>query len=311
VQGEMPVALLEMAVYSSLAMSHAWIEDIRRTMDLCMACEYNESELPNASFNQAYYGSFRRISYGYPSSKRRAQLKRDLRTARLIVDSSYHDCKPLDKLHDKFDKALKMLDKWPLSIKTPGSRKRKLPPGTFVRLDHNDDVVGIVFSHDTSKEIVTGYSEAGHFLVGSHEVTIMKKQPPLRGFRPMRLYLPYCKWTCADGREVLFNRDYNPIWQRSADGVVSPIQPDTHINYNKSEHYYNDRTTPYGGDDNTLKKCRAVLEEWNVVHQFPVLFDRLPDAIERGDARLLSPKGCLNFKKTPVMAALEIKRPLL
>jgi hypothetical protein len=26
--------------------------------------------------------------------------------------------------------------------------------------------------------------------------------------------LPYGKWTCPDGREVLFNRFYEPIWQR-------------------------------------------------------------------------------------------------
>ena len=23
---------------------------------------------------------------------------------------------------------------------------------------------------------------------------------------------PYGRWTCADGRQVLFNRGYNPIW---------------------------------------------------------------------------------------------------
>lgn len=33
--------------------------------------------------------------------------------------------------------------------------------------------------------------------------------------------LPYGLWTCDNGREVLFNRHYEPIWQRK-DGVVTP-----------------------------------------------------------------------------------------
>jgi hypothetical protein len=32
--------------------------------------------------------------------------------------------------------------------------------------------------------------------------------------RVMRRRLPYGSWTRADGREVLFNRHYQPIWQR-------------------------------------------------------------------------------------------------
>jgi hypothetical protein len=35
--------------------------------------------------------------------------------------------------------------------------------------------------------------------------------------------LPYGVWRCADGREVLFNRDYQPFLQRLA-GVVSDAQ---------------------------------------------------------------------------------------
>ncbi len=32
--------------------------------------------------------------------------------------------------------------------------------------------------------------------------------------------LPYCliKW---DGREILYNRNYKPLWERGADGVVT------------------------------------------------------------------------------------------
>jgi hypothetical protein len=32
---------------------------------------------------------------------------------------------------------------------------------------------------------------------------------------------PYGKWTCESGRQVLFDRGYRPIYQRSPDGSVS------------------------------------------------------------------------------------------
>ena len=31
--------------------------------------------------------------------------------------------------------------------------------------------------------------------------------------------MPYGMWTCADGREVLFNRFCNPIWSRAPEGA--------------------------------------------------------------------------------------------
>jgi hypothetical protein len=37
----------------------------------------------------------------------------------------------------------------------------------------------------------------------------------------LKAYTPYGKWTCEDGRQVLFNRGYEPIYQRSPDGSVS------------------------------------------------------------------------------------------
>jgi hypothetical protein len=36
-----------------------------------------------------------------------------------------------------------------------------------------------------------------------------------------RKALPYGKWTCADGREILFGRSYTPLHQRLASGEVS------------------------------------------------------------------------------------------
>jgi hypothetical protein len=37
--------------------------------------------------------------------------------------------------------------------------------------------------------------------------------------------LPYGQWVCADGRVVVFNRNYSPIWERLPDGVVQRADP--------------------------------------------------------------------------------------
>ena len=47
---------------------------------------------------------------------------------------------------------------------------------------------------------------------------------PTDDFVPSRLWLPYGYWTLADGSEVLFARDYLPMW-RVADGQVDRLDP--------------------------------------------------------------------------------------
>jgi hypothetical protein len=44
-------------------------------------------------------------------------------------------------------------------------------------------------------------------------------------FTEWRLRLPYGKWTCPDGREVLFNRDYKPILERMPGQPAKPADP--------------------------------------------------------------------------------------
>ncbi len=41
----------------------------------------------------------------------------------------------------------------------------------------------------------------------------------------MLTVLPYGVWTCADGRVMIFNRHYRPIWQRLPDGTVQRANP--------------------------------------------------------------------------------------
>jgi hypothetical protein len=77
-----------------------------------------------------------------------------------------------------------------------------------------------------------------------------RKDPTLQFLRRFltnhttRRMLPYGKWTCADGREVVFNREYQPIFQRK-DGVVSHADRNEYVkNIVKTEMYYDDGCAP-------------------------------------------------------------------
>lgn len=270
-----------------------YLQDIRGILDTWLGCEYDELSMDNAEFNQMYYSKGARSKFETnPSERRLAELKRKLREAKQIVDRSYHDCKPLEKLHQKFMMAEKSLEKWPTIKKMPDFNRLKgqLLPGTFVRLGNNKRL-GLVFHHDKRTDTVEGYTDAGHFLYGRHEVSVMRQQPTLTDFKPMRLFLPYGKWSCVDGSEVLFNRDYSPIWERSVTGKISPISPDTYIQYINTVHYFDSGSAPYYGNQRSLETCMGVLEDWGVSGKYPKVLDLLQAALEAGDLGLLSPKG--------------------
>jgi hypothetical protein len=53
---------------------------------------------------------------------------------------------------------------------------------------------------------------------------------------------PYGIWTCADGRQVLFNRDYTPILQRYPGQYCQPADPSEWVNFVEQRWFYNDGT---------------------------------------------------------------------
>ena len=85
-----------------------------------------------------------------------------------------------------------------------------------------------------------------------------KKRPD----KSPRATLPYGIWTCADGREVLFNRYYKPIKQRTADGTVSVPSPTDTVPWIKQVWFYDDATVPRR-DTKTRKLCQGILSAWN------------------------------------------------
>ena len=75
--------------------------------------------------------------------------------------------------------------------------------------------------------------------------------------------LPYGKWMCPDGREVLFNRHYAPIRQRGADGIVSEADGSEWVRFVHQEWFYNDRN-PVPMDSDTVTRCIDMLKSWGV-----------------------------------------------
>ena len=272
--------------YHKRARNH--VQDIRSILDDWMGCEYSESELGNEKFNNIYYGRKARILKVVPSLGRTAELKRMLRRIGNIVERSYHSCKPVEKLQTKIGKALESLDKWPKTARGFNSWGKNFFAGKFVRVKGTKQI-GLVIYHDVIHKTVELYGDGGYFVAGSEEVSTLKKQPSISDFRPMRLHLPYGKWKCEDGVEVLFNRDYCPLWKREKDGKISQPQPDSRVGYLSSEFYFDDATAPYYSNPVTAIACLNVLNEWGILDKSNLLLDRLPQAVEERDVSILSP----------------------
>ena len=83
-----------------------------------------------------------------------------------------------------------------------------------------------------------------------------------------RCWLPYGKWICADGREVLFNRFYEPIWERPPGGSARRADPEEWVPYQHQEWFFKDRSSPWCRGEGqqrataTLVRCLGVLKEF-------------------------------------------------
>lgn len=69
---------------------------------------------------------------------------------------------------------------------------------------------------------------------------------------------PYGVWTCADGREVLFNRFYEPIWQRLPGEDPKPADPHERVKWVKQDYFYDD------GSRDLERRARAALRSWGL-----------------------------------------------
>jgi hypothetical protein len=86
-------------------------------------------------------------------------------------------------------------------------------------------------------------------------------------YREFRLRCPYGMWRCADGREVLFNREYWPILERRPGERAKPADPNEWVRWIEQEHFFDDANSPWHRRRpktaaQTLARCNRVLAEW-------------------------------------------------
>lgn len=73
--------------------------------------------------------------------------------------------------------------------------------------------------------------------------------------------LPYGRWTCASGRIVLFNRFYEPIWDKQPGGDWTPANPAEWVTEAGSQEWFYDDATP---EAQKRRLAQAVLDEAKV-----------------------------------------------
>lgn len=97
---------------------------------------------------------------------------------------------------------------------------RRDKPGTIVRdKSYGSNALGYLLQagRPTSVLFDAGRAERADFEVATPTT-------PPEDFIPSRLWLPYGFWTLRDGSDVLFSRDYLPLW-RIVGGVVERLDP--------------------------------------------------------------------------------------
>ena len=72
---------------------------------------------------------------------------------------------------------------------------------------------------------------------------------------------PHGKWTLTDGREIIFARSYEPLWQRRH-GQVS-VAPDEWFRIARREYFFDDWPQYYQQHDG-CSRLREVLSQWGL-----------------------------------------------
>jgi hypothetical protein len=109
-------------------------------------------------------------------------------------------------------------------------------------------------------------TDGGQAYFSRSEVSILNE--PLHALFPMRATLPYGKWICADGKEVLFNRDFQPIWEKSPAEMPRPTDRDAQYEHVKEKWFFGDRDPPWS-NERSLRRCLEARRAFGV-----------PDSIE-------------------------------
>ena len=67
----------------------------------------------------------------------------------------------------------------------------------------------------------------------------------------------YGRWRCSDGREVLFNRSYRPLWERRPGQPVAMANPKEWVDWDTETFFWKDGR-------GTTKRGLRLLREWGI-----------------------------------------------
>ena len=102
--------------------------------------------------------------------------------------------------------------------------------------------------------------------------------------------MPYGIWTCADGREVLFDRTYTPICERYPGQPAVMADRDEWVHWGQQDWFYDDATKDKRG------AAMAVLAQWGMIQ--PVL-ERADQLYALSPARSRSLRPPSNRRQQP------------
>jgi hypothetical protein len=283
--------VLKAATYNHKRASRP-LKEVANLLDEWVQREYNRQEMSDEIFFNLYFADVDTESEVLPSYERKAELIQMCRKAQSIVTNEYHDCGPVRGLLRKLDIVIKWLAVWPAAKPQHqyGNAGVAISGGTLIKIKSSKKPA-ILIQHQTRNKTVICYTDKGPMTAARFEVIVPKDQSLLKDFKPMRLWLPYGKWILGDGIEVLFNRDYCPLWAKSPNGSVIPLDPDVWVEKNvQEEYFFNDRTAPWHGNKRSFADCFAALKEWGVEKLNSGPLRLLSTAIATGDTDTLRPK---------------------
>lgn len=205
-----------------------------------------------------YYGDNPHDAFITPTDAFKHELVQKCRKSIQIIKKCYNECEPVRYICKKLEQAIIYINSWP-ELKRESHKalfKKRLIPGTLIHLK-NDLSPMVVISHSFSGGAVTSFGHSGPALVVRYEVSVFRDQSKAADFKPRRHYLPYGKWVCGDGSEVLYNRDYYPLWIRDRQGNVTEIDADTWVNYVEDIYLFEGSNRPWENSEQELRRSEA------------------------------------------------------
>jgi hypothetical protein len=104
--------------------------------------------------------------------------------------------------------------------------------------------------------------DEGTFRNGLPSITKSPLRPSLAGWWAK---VPYGIWTCRDGREVLFNRAYYPLYQRRPAQPAERIKEWCWVHWSTQDYFFDDSICHVpGGWEKAIVRINAVLKDWGL-----------------------------------------------